>query len=666
MSKMRLSTLRYFLLSTFLFLKCFLVHGQIDVDEKIDSLKSFLKENPSSLFIYYDIAEEYRFIDSTKAISYAQLGLSQSLKKGNQFAVGKGNFILGDIYADYGHPLKSENYFKTADTVLTELLKTDSSEVNIKLWVRANFNIGVVQSYRGINEDIYYLNKITKAAEQIDYDEILAKANTNLAISFYNNEQYEKAFEYFQNGGPKHLEIGDTISYLTNRLIFSSCLLELDSLNKAKRELQNVKVILDSIPDTGKEQLYHTILGEYHFQLEEYGTAIENYKKAEKLLENGIVITNGLQLHLDFMKAYAGKNDYQNAANYAEKSLILANGVGNEIIKAEIFKELSSYLIKMGKPKEAYKRLTDYVSISDSLDISELEKEINRLESRYQSEKKEREILQLKNLNDSVELELTKKQSQNYLLLSISLGLLVLSSIAFLGYRNFRKRDQIKTAQIKELKYEQESKVYNAMLEGQESERKRLAIDLHDGLAGRLSATRLKLEKLASNTKEQNRVNGMNEVVSNIDKSLSELRSIAMNLMPETLFKYGLKNAVEDYCSSIGKDVGELKFIVQFYDTEMELSTNTNLTIYRIIQELINNAVKHSKATEVLIQYLEQGGKINITVEDNGQGFSEEMVKKKGGMGLNNLKTRVAYLNGEIDIISAKDEGTTIHIVIDL
>ncbi|MEM6893205.1 MAG: sensor histidine kinase [Bacteroidota bacterium] len=639
--------------------------AQSDVQEKVDSLKSFLKENPSSIFIYYDIAEVYRFEDSLETISYAELGLKKAIENDNQFAIGKGNFLLGDVYADYGHPLKSENYFRKADTVLTELIKTDSAEAHLKLWVRANFNIGVVRSYRGINDDIYFLNKISRIAERIGYDEILAKANTNLAISFYNNEQYQKAFEYFQIGGPKHLKVSDMSSYTTNRLLFSSCLLEMDSLSRAKIELDGVQQILDSIPSVEKQQLYHTILGEYHFKEKDYRKAVFNYKKAEKYLKKGIIVNNDLQLYLDFMRAYGGMKDYVEASQYARECLKLADGLGNYVIQAEIHKDLSTYLLKMNKPNEAYSHLMDYVAISDSLNISELEKEINRLETSYQSERKEREILQLKSQNDIVELQLAKKQTQNYLLFSSSMGLLVLAGMAFLGYRNFRKRDQLKTAEINELRYQQESKVYNAMLEGQESERKRLAIDLHDGLAGRLSATRLKLEKLAKKDgKVQDKA--LNQAVVNIDTSLSELRSIAMNLMPETLFKYGLKNAVEDYCSSIGKDIKNLKFIVQFYEQEMDLSSNTSLTIYRIIQELITNAVKHSKATEVFVQYLEEGERINITVEDNGVGFDKESIAKKTGMGLNNLKTRVTYLNGDIDIISSREEGTTVHIVIDL
>ena len=140
-----------------------------------------------------------------------------------------------------------------------------------------------------------------------------------------------------------------------------------------------------------------------------------------------------------------------------------------------------------------------------------------------------------------------------------------------------------------------------------------------------------------------------------------------MNLMPETLTKYGLKTAIEDYCSSIGSGLDDVKFILQFYDSEERLPPKTELTIYRIIQELINNAIKHSKASEVLVQYLVEDNKLNITVEDNGKGFYADAIdRKETGMGLNNLKTRVAYLNGEIDFDSNPNEGTNVNILIDL
>ena len=132
-----------------------------------------------------------------------------------------------------------------------------------------------------------------------------------------------------------------------------------------------------------------------------------------------------------------------------------------------------------------------------------------------------------------------QKRSQNYLLLLASMGFLCLAGFAYLGYRNLKKRDQLKANEIERLKYEQDAKISLAMLEGQENERKRIAIDLHDGLAGRLSATRIKLENLRQYSNDPKNGKEFKEAASNIDDSLSELRSIARNLMPETLFRYG-------------------------------------------------------------------------------------------------------------------------------
>lgn len=635
---------------------------------KIDSISSLLRAPNlnDKTDLYYQLSELYTNIDSTKAKEYVNEGLKEAKRKNDSFAIAKGNFTLAGLYFDYNKRLKAKQYYETAAAILSKLKKNDSSEKVLKLWVRSNFNIGVVVSYQGNFEQIKYLEKITPVAEKIEFYDILSAANTNLAIDFYNAAQFKKAHEYFVKSEIQYRKSMNYSDFMVDRLIFSSCLLEMDSLAAAKRELSKLEVMVDTVSQNNIKQLYYNIFGQYKFQSGKYEEAITNYKKAEKILKDNLIVTNDLQLYMDFMQAYAKKGDYRTAISYAERCIALASKVNNKVVEADIYKELSVYKKDFGKVGEAYEALAKYVAISDSLNIAELEKEVNRLESRYQSEKKEREILQLKNDNDTVELQLARKQSQNYFLLSISMGLLVLTGFAYLGYRNFRKKDKLKTAEINQLKYEQESKVYNAMLEGQENERKRLAIDLHDGLAGRLSATRIKLEKLAKKSENKKTEKDFKEAASYIDNSLTELRGIAMNLMPETLFKYGLKNAIEDYCSSIGSGLDDVKFILQFYDTEKVLPPNVALTIYRIIQELINNAVKHSKASEVLVQYLVENNKINITVEDNGQGFFIKDLKEKRGMGLNNLKTRVAYLNGEIDFDSNPDEGTNINIVINL
>lgn len=640
------------------------VSGQSPLETKtIDSLKRILDKHPDTIEAYYALATGYTEIDSTLAFRSAKRGLERAESESDLFLIGKGKFTLASLYLDYNKPLKAEHYYRAADTVLTKLIQRDSSAVNLKLWVRANFNIGVALSYQGISADIEYLEKITPIAEKIGFHRILAVANSNLGINFYNLRQFQKAYKYFKTSGLQYEKIKDYDTFLEDRFIFVSCLVDMDSLQTAKTVLDKIGKIMDTVDQVPKKQTYHLILGQYNYGIKDYEQAIANFQKAEVLLKSNQVVRNGLQLQLEFMKTYAAIDNYEKASEYATKAMELALLNKNSMIEAEINRELSSFQYNLGKKEKAYQSLRRYVTISDSLNLAELEKEVNRLETKYQSEKKEREILQLTNANNQVELLLTKKKSQNYLLLLVSLSLLFLTLVAFLGYRNFKKQDRLKANALEKLKLEQESQTYNAILEGQEKERQRLAADLHDGLAGRLSALKINLEKLAKKADSKKNEQSFRGVAKHIDAALFELRSIARNLMPETLFRYGLEDAIKDYCASLNYGRNNLEFILQFYDGEQRLPQTTYLTLYRIIQELINNAVKHAEATEILVQYVVDGDKVNITVEDNGTGFKNDRQETKG-MGLHNLKTRVAYLNGTIDFDSIEGEGTNVHIEI--
>ncbi|MGB7393469.1 MAG: sensor histidine kinase, partial [Pricia sp.] len=255
--------------------------------------------------------------------------------------------------------------------------------------------------------------------------------------------------------------------------------------------------------------------------------------------------------------------------------------------------------------------------------------------------------------------------SQGYLM-----GLLIgtLAFLLFIGYlfyrnklRKARKKERVQEAEVQLLKQEQQNQIFSAMIEGQEKESKRLAIDLHDGLGGRLSGISLNLSKLDKDEPKKYPKQQLQKVMKDLDDSLSELRSIARNMMPETLVKFGLEAALKDYCSSMnGSDT---KVTLQFYGSDRGIDLNQQVTMYRVIHELINNAIKHAKASEVLVQYMREGNQVDITVEDNGVGFKNEAIEDKSpGMGLSNLRTRVAYLKGDLDFQSHENEGTTVNV----
>ncbi|MDR3340052.1 MAG: sensor histidine kinase, partial [Candidatus Symbiothrix sp.] len=183
-----------------------------------------------------------------------------------------------------------------------------------------------------------------------------------------------------------------------------------------------------------------------------------------------------------------------------------------------------------------------------------------------------------------------------------------------------------------------------SVLDGETSERKRLAKDLHDGLGGMLSAVKVNLDNLEhlQNAREL------------LDRSIDELRRVAHHLMPASLLRLGLKASLEDFCLSIPNTH------FHYYGEDKRLDEKTEILIYRCVYELVNNALKHSDAENFNVQLVQDADRISLTVQDNGCGFDPQTVKE--GMGLGNIRTRIAAFNGKIDIYSSQGNGTEVYV----
>jgi signal transduction histidine kinase len=201
-----------------------------------------------------------------------------------------------------------------------------------------------------------------------------------------------------------------------------------------------------------------------------------------------------------------------------------------------------------------------------------------------------------------------------------------------------------------------------SILKGQEDERNRLAQDLHDGLGGMLSGVKLTLSAMKGNIilpEEGGRL--FTKAFELLDNSIGEMRRVAHNMMPEALVKLGLQQALQDYCDGIN----ESKILLincEFHGLENRIDSSTEIIIYRIVQELINNIIKHANAGNALVQVIRKETELNITVEDDGKGFVKEDIAALTGAGLKNIQSRVDYLKGELDIKSTPGLGTSVHI----
>jgi two-component system NarL family sensor kinase len=237
-----------------------------------------------------------------------------------------------------------------------------------------------------------------------------------------------------------------------------------------------------------------------------------------------------------------------------------------------------------------------------------------------------------------------------------------------LGLAHKRRMDAIEKIEAQEaLKLAEERehvKNLNALTEVQEQERSRFAKDLHDGLGGMLSGVKLSLSNMKGNmVLSGDHVQTFERSLDMLDNSIIELRRVAHNLMPEALVKFGLTAALKDFCDFVnGSKV--VNVIFQQMGNDKRLDMSVEVVLYRVVNELVNNSLRHSSASEIIIQLNYDDHSLTITLEDNGVGFDQSILEKTKGSGWPNIKSRIDYLKGSLDIETSRGNGTAVNITI--
>jgi signal transduction histidine kinase len=198
-----------------------------------------------------------------------------------------------------------------------------------------------------------------------------------------------------------------------------------------------------------------------------------------------------------------------------------------------------------------------------------------------------------------------------------------------------------------------------SMINGQEAERTRIARDLHDGLGGLFSTIKMYLSSLQQEFPSLAEKELFGKSYGMVNTAAEEVRRIAHNMMPQVLMKLGLINAMRDLCANIST-TKLLNVKMEVHGMDIRLNATTEIMLFRIMQELLNNIVKHAQATEAIIQFVREKNRLSVIVEDNGKGFNAQDVEKISHAGIATIQSRVAYLNGKVTIDSQQGVGTTV------
>lgn len=229
--------------------------------------------------------------------------------------------------------------------------------------------------------------------------------------------------------------------------------------------------------------------------------------------------------------------------------------------------------------------------------------------------------------------------------------------------RSDKRKKHLHKKQLQVLQQEQQIERLQAMMKGEEQERARLARELHDGVGGMLAAIQMNVSAVESAENPAATARGLQGVMHLVENTAGEVRRTAHNLMPDILLKHNLPEALRIYCDRVNNGNG-LQIDLQFHTPLEGLDKAFELPLYRIVQELIQNIVKHAQAGHAIIQFRMQEDILHVTVEDNGIGFDTS--REQEGLGLNNIRSRVQLLQGVVTIDSAAGRGTTCYMEFDL
>ena len=298
-------------------------------------------------------------------------------------------------------------------------------------------------------------------------------------------------------------------------------------------------------------------------------------------------------------------------------------------------------------------------SIKDSLYSGDMRKDIAELKTRYEIEKNEHEIAFLNQQNEmkNLQLQTARIRQRNSLLIAGFILLVVLSGMAFWLVKS-RYKTKMRLEHEKRLI---QKEAFSAIVNAEENERKRIAMELHDGLGQLLSAAKLNISVLEDTNSEEDRL-AVDNAENLIDQAIADLRNISHNLMPSALIRLGLIPAIHDMADKINSG---RKVVVKITSEgfESRLPGNLEIAIYRVIQESVNNILKHAGAGNIFINLRYGGESLDLSIEDDGKGMPEPSTSNSGkGIGWDDIRSRVSLFNGRMNLYSEPGKGTRLNI----
>lgn len=407
----------------------------------------------------------------------------------------------------------------------------------------------------------------------------------------------------------------------------------------------------------------HGQLGYIYLEQEKYESAIASCETAIAIADSIGDARNAADARHDLAYAVWGLHGAARAESEMRKALMAFETLNWLDRQQAAHYDLYDMLRELGRHKESAEHLLRYSSIADSLNQLRYAKEVAQSEIIFETERKERRIAEQEQALAFAAAEDRRKSIQRNALIGATI---LLTLIALLLYRSMRNRQRLATQQkelhdkqVDQLLSQQELKSINAMLEGQENERDRMGRDLHDRLGSMLGGIKANMAALEDRVQAMREDQQYQKVNKLLDQTVSELRQISHDMAAATLSRFGLEKALNDLRDTLHIN-GRLHVELNTFDLDQRLERSVEIAVYRIIQELVSNVLKHAKASELTIGVTRAPGRLSVVVSDNGVGFDPTAVS--GGMGLSNVRSRATAIGATVQVDSVPGKGTTVSV----
>lgn len=485
-----------------------------------------------------------------------------------------------------------------------------------------------------------------RIAERYGDRPTIATNFNNISACYVETENYPEAEAYAKKAVSLYQQLTDHrgLANAYNSLANVYYMQERDSLSLHyfEQSLAERKIINDSV---GLSKGYKN-LGSLHFEMGDTAAGIGYLKESIRYISSPNDTARWFGSYLNLAQVFVRTGELAMAKFYFDQAQPYAAGSREYNKLEDYYYSLADYYRQKGDYRAALESHERYAAYRDSVVNKEKNGQLAELNIQYETDKQQQLIREQ-------QFQITRR---NYWIAGVALFLLLGGLAAYLFYRNVQYR---RVRKLREEVYRQKELAASALFEGEQQERIRIARDLHDSIGQQLAAVRMKLDMLPEHPQAA-------DAGRFLDDTIREVRTISHNLLPEAL-QFGWAAALEELCEKMTVPGGpSISLEIEEKARHQPFSRQQELSLYRIVQEIISNAVRHAAASKLQIAIGRNEHTFFIHTSDDGKGMDTAQLTQAPGIGWKNIIARVHLLHGNINISSQPMSGTQIHTTIPL